>query len=326
MGIGLVTPSAPAPARFPDRYKRGVNNLESLGFTVKCGAYVTTQEGLVSASAKDRASDINRLFLDEDVSLLMATIGGYYSAEVLPHLDWEAIRANKKGMIGYSDITVLLHAIGIKAQQVVYYGPTLMTEFAEYPRPPLNSQTSFLQVFNETRNLAISPISSLLAKGVDWSLPPEERVNFCPVFQQTIRPGQAQGIVLGGCMEALDHLRGTEFWPNFKNSILLLETIDDDFIESKWRSFVADYTNMGVFNEIVGVVIGQKTWNEREIGKLSSMLLDATNDRKPPILYGLPFGHISPIATLPLFTRATLDSDAKVLTYKKPFIYEYIVK
>lgn len=322
--IGLVTPSAPAPALFPDRFKRGVKCLENLGFKIKTGNYVTTKNGSTSATAIERAKDINQLFLDDNVSLIMATIGGDYSAEILRYLDWEVIRANKKGIIGYSDISILLLAIGIKAQQIVYYGPTLMTEFAEYPTPPSLSKDAFLKIFNRNSNLEIVPCDILLDKGNDWALPPKERTLSCSVFQKTIRAGCTNGIVLGGCIEALERIRGTEYFPNFKDAILIMETVDEKFDEKKWRSIIIDYINMGIFKNINGIVIGQKMWSKEEVDKLAVMLLEATDDKKIPIIYGLPFGHISPIATFPLFTRATLDADAIRLVYDNPFKYEYI--
>ena len=151
IGIGLITPSAPAPALFPERFERGVDRLEALGFKVKVGEHVSTKNGMTSATAVERAKDINLLYGDNDISLIMATIGGDYSAEILRFLDWEKIRLNKKGLIGYSDITILLLAIGIKAKQIVYYGPTLMTEFAEYPVPPHKSEEAFLKIFDNNK-------------------------------------------------------------------------------------------------------------------------------------------------------------------------------
>lgn len=324
IGIGLITPSAPAPALFPERFKRGVSCLENMGFNVKLGKYVSTKNGMTAATAIERATDINEFFADDDVSLLMASIGGDYSAEILRYLDWKVIQANKKGLIGYSDITILLLAIGIKAQQIVYYGPTLMTEFAEYPIPPHVSKEAFLKIFDENSALEISPCRDLLDKGSDWALPPIERTSSCPVFQKTIRPGCANGIVIGGCLEALERIRGTEYFPNFKNAIFIMETVNEEFDEKQWRAIIADYTNLGVFKDIEGIVIGQKTWNEDEVNKLTEMLLDATKEKPIPIVYGLPFGHISPIATIPLFTRATLDADTIKLTYNNPLKYEYI--
>ena len=326
MEIGLVTPSAPAPALFPERFKRGVSCLESLGFKIKLGKYVSTQNGLTSATAMERASDINGFFADKDVSLLMASIGGDYSAEILQFLDWELIQANKKGLIGYSDITILLLAIGIKAQQVVYYGPTLMTEFSEYPVPPHMSEEAFLKVFDEDRILEISPCSALLDKGSDWALPPIERTSSSQVFQKTIRSGCVTGIVMGGCIEALERIRGTEYFPNFKNAIFIMETVDEEFDEKKWRAIVTDYANMGIFGNVEGIVIGQKMWNEDEVNRLAVMLLEATKEKEIPIAYGLPFGHISPIATIPLFAKATLDADTIKLVYDKPLKYEYVGK
>ena len=271
----------------------------------------------------ERAADMNEFFADKDVSLLMASIGGDYSAEILPYLDWELIRANKKGLIGYSDITVLLLAVGVKGQQVVYYGPTLMTEFSEYPVPPRMSEAAFLKAFDENSILEITPCSALLGKGSDWALPPVERTSSVPVFQKTIRSGCADGIVIGGCIEALERIRGTEYFPNFKNAIFIMETVDEEFDEKKWRAILTDYANMGVFKNVEGIVIGQKMWNEDEVNKLAAMLLEATKEREIPIAYGLPFGHISPIATIPLFAKATLDADAIKLVYDKPFKYQY---
>lgn len=324
IGIGIVTPSAPAPALFPERFQRGINCLRNLGFKVKLGKHVSTINGWTAATAMERATDINLFFLDEDVSLLMASIGGDYSAEILQYLDWETIRANKKGLIGYSDITILLLAIGIKAQQITYYGPTLMTEFAEFPNPPSMSQETFLHIFVKNSALEIMPCSALLEKGIDWRLLPKERTFLNPVIQKTIRSGCAKGIVIGGCIEALERIRGTEYFPNFKNSILIMETVDEKFNEKKWRSIITDYVNMGVFKDIAGLIIGQKLWNEEVIDKLSEMLIAATEERAIPILYGLPFGHISPIATLPLFARATLNADAKKLVYDNPLRYDYV--
>ncbi len=323
MGIGLVTPSAPAPALYPERFKRGTKYLENIGLNVIEGKYVLCKDGVSSASPIKRAEDINNMFNDNNVSLVMATIGGDYSAEVLPYLDWELISKNRKGMLGYSDITILLNAIGIKTKQVVFYGPTLMTEFAEYPVSPYKSEIAFLQAFNDENQLIVSPVNSLLAEGVDWALEPKERVVEYPVFQRTIRTGKTSGIVLGGCIESLERLRGTEYFPCFKDSILLIETVDDDFNEKKWRCFITDYINMGVFKDLSGIVIGQKLWNENEVDRLAEMFIEATKSTDIPILYGLPFGHISPIATIPFFTRAILDADLMTLTYTKPFVYEY---
>ena len=105
---------------------------------------------------------------------------------------------------------------------------------------------------------------------------------------------------------------------------MLAETVEEKFDEKKWRAFITDYRNMGVLQKLSGLVIGQKNWSIEEVNKLSEMLTEATLENPIPILYGLPFGHISPIATFPLFTSAKLDADQMLLVYEKPFKYTYI--
>lgn len=323
IGIGLITPSAPLPAIFPDRFNRGKEYLEKKGFCIKCGHYTSDLSAASSENAYKRAQDINDFYKDSNIDYIMATIGGNNAVEVLPYIDYESMKATNKPLIGYSDITALLHAVGKLGRQVVFYGPTLLTEFAEYPVAPSFSIDMFLKAINKNDVMNISPSPYLLEKGSDWALPPRERKIKIPVIQKTIRGGKSSGVVLGGCMQVLQRLRGTNYWPSFKDSILIIETVTDEFIEQEWRDFVADYKNMGILDEIKGLIIGQKLWGSEEVQKLSEILLSATEKQQTPILYGLPFGHVSPIATIPMYTSAEFDSDEKLLTYLKPYTYDY---
>ncbi len=321
--IGIITPSSPAAGFFPERYKRGLSMLGELGLEYEEGDFVTTVKPPVAADAPSRASDIHRMYENDDIGLIIATIGGNYCAEILPYLDYELIKNNPKGLIGYSDITILLNAIAKKGEQVVYYGPTLMTEFSEYPKGPEYSMKAFMNALNSDAPLVIRPTDTLYSEGTDWSLAPTERVLDTPVFSKTIRPGTAHGTVIGGCVESLGRLRGTEYWPSLDGAILLLETSEGVYDNLAWRAVISDYINMGVFDKVAGIIIGQKKWTEAEVDSLSEMLLDATRERPIPIFYGLPFGHISPITTLPLYASATMDADNKTLSYDFPIKYSY---
>lgn len=321
--IGIITPSFAAPAFFTDRYNRGISYLKSIGFDIVEGKYVTSLNGVTSGTEEERAADINEMFANSDVFLIMATIGGHYSAETLPYIDWDIVTSSTASLIGYSDITILLNAIGLRAKKVVFYGPTLMTEIAEYPKAPSISIESFLSILNSENRYVVSHCNTLYSKGTDWSLAPTERIQNVPVFSKTIRPGKCEGVVIGGCIESLERLRGTEYFPSFKNAILLLETSEDDFSEVRWRNLLTDYINLGIIAQINGIVIGQKNWSEDSVERLSKMLLEATAKKDIPILYGLPFGHITPIATVPLYAWAVLDSEKQTLEYEKPFKYAY---
>src|SRR5690606_39474889 len=56
---------------------------------------------------EQRASDLNAMYADPEVRAVFAMRGGWGCARILPLLDWRAIRANPKLLIGFSDVTAL---------------------------------------------------------------------------------------------------------------------------------------------------------------------------------------------------------------------------
>ncbi len=86
---------------------RGVEWWESQGYRVKLAPHVYARDDYVAGNARDRAEDLNALFADPEVDAVQALQGGYGSAQTIPHLDFDAIAANPKPFVGFSDITAL---------------------------------------------------------------------------------------------------------------------------------------------------------------------------------------------------------------------------
>ena len=63
-----------------------------------------------AASETERADDLNEMVSDKDVKLVLFG-GGYGSIELLPYIDYEAIRRNPKLFSSHSDGTSILNAI-----------------------------------------------------------------------------------------------------------------------------------------------------------------------------------------------------------------------
>ena len=68
--------------------------------------YPTTRR--LRASPQDRAADLNAAFADPEIRAVLATIGGEDQITVVPHLNAEAVRADPKPYLGYSDNTNIL--------------------------------------------------------------------------------------------------------------------------------------------------------------------------------------------------------------------------
>ena len=131
--IGVFSASSPISATVPVRYERGRHFLEEKGYTVQNGLLYGKQDGYRSGSIQDRAREFNELLYQEDIAILMASIGGMNTNSILPYLDYEYLKQHPKIIVGYSDITALLLAIYAKTGLVTFYGPALAASFGEFP-------------------------------------------------------------------------------------------------------------------------------------------------------------------------------------------------
>ena len=87
--VAIVSPSAPGVAWWPHRVARGRAYLESLGLKVRLMPNAGKGGGGAAGTPQERAADIHEAFLDERVSVVLASIGGDHSDQVLPHLDFQ---------------------------------------------------------------------------------------------------------------------------------------------------------------------------------------------------------------------------------------------
>ena len=127
--IGFVSPSAGLAPFAMHRIEKAAASLAQLGYKVKIADNALKNQGYISANIPDRTNDIHEMFLDKEVRLIMATIGGNHSNQLISKLDYKIIKKNPKIFIGYSDITVLHYAIQSQTSLATYYGPCAMTQF-----------------------------------------------------------------------------------------------------------------------------------------------------------------------------------------------------
>ncbi|MGQ0517004.1 LD-carboxypeptidase, partial [Bacillus sp. D-CC] len=66
---------------------------------------ITTPELVAAVSDQVRLDDIHEAFTNNEVKAIFCARGGYGSARLLPHIQYEVIRQNPKIFWGYSDIT-----------------------------------------------------------------------------------------------------------------------------------------------------------------------------------------------------------------------------
>lgn len=319
--IALISPSSRLNNIFPDRISRAQSALAALEFHVKI-IFNDSQPAQFCAAVQQRCSEIHMAFADPSVRAIICTIGGLSANELLPHLNYELIRANPKIFCGYSDITLLHHAFFTQAGLRTFYGPAALTQFAEYPVPFQFTLDHFMHVLQGSVGKPVGAIprseewtQELLdwEKGLDTTRPRKMEPN---KGWKWLRSGKAEGRIFGGCLPSILQLTGTKFWPSYDGKILLLEMPDwsapaEGIPLEQARSFVADLVNVGVMGIIKGLVVGRPFhYDELTWGKWEDMLLEQCSGTDFPILAGIDVEHTDPILTISMNAMVLLDGES----------------
>ena len=126
-----------------------------------------------------------------------------------------------------------------------------------------------------------------------------------------LREGSAQGPLLGGCLESLQHLRGTPWWPEWTGAILFLETSEERPSPDDVDGMLMDYQNMGVFERITGLVVARPYgYSDHEKIRLDEVIIERTASFGFPVLADTDTGHTTPLQTLPIGCHALLDAES----------------
>jgi len=134
-----------------------------------------------------------------------------------------------------------------------------------------------------------------------------------------IRPGKARGPLMGGCITSMMHLRGTDYWPDFNNSIFFWETPEGNVIDKgesleNIDAYLTDLELSGVFSQIKGMLIGRPFgYSPEERMEFEALIKDRLSKYDWPIIMNMDFGHTDPIITIPIGTTAEIDADKLML-------------
>ncbi len=312
--IGIASPSWYHPS-VGHRVERGVTHLHALGFQTRIAPHALNNRGFVSDTAMHRVADLHALFGDPEIRAIVATIGGDHACHLLPVLDWALIRANPKIFLGFSDTTVLNVALWTVTGLGTFNGPSLLTEWAEYPRMPEYSERAALKALCDPSPIGPLPQSDWWTdEFLDWrdrrdlERSRERRPSSGWVG---LRGGRAEGRLIGGCLESLQHLRGTRYWPDWDDAILFVETSDEAPAVATVDALLMDFENMGVFARIAGLLVARPYgYTDDARLALHEVVRERTAGFGFPVIADMEFGHTSPMLTLPLGCHAVIDGDA----------------
>ncbi len=328
--IAFVAPSARLNHVFPLRIARARAFLEAEGFRVRevyTPEPVALPAGSYRAAVRARAAELHAAFADPAVRAVVCCLGGLAANELLPHLDYALLRAHPKIFVGSSDVTLLHHALRAGAGLRTFYGPSAMTQLAEYPRPLAFTWAHFVQTLVQDDDAApaaavVGPLPRAAAytdEFLDFGGEPgnlRARVLRPSTGWTWLRGGpRVEGRVFGGCLPSVLQLFGTPWAVDYEGRILLLELPEGLAEASAWplelvRWNLGDLGTRGVWDAIAGLVLGRPyRHTPEETAQWEAMVLEVTEGYDFPILAGVDVGHTDPMLTLPLDAMCSLDSE-----------------
>lgn len=283
--IGLITPGSPIDE---EKFQKAINTLEQLGLKAFYTEQIHAKKGYLAGSDSDRLKDLHLMFERKDIKGIWCIRGGYGCTRLLPGIDYALIRKNPKVIIGYSDITALVNAIYKKTGLICFHGPVASSDPTDY------TLEQFQQILM-TRNdrLEIRNAKNHQAR--------------------IIRPGIAKGKLVGGNLSLLTAITGTGYELSLKNKILFLEDIG----EKPYRidRMLTHLRQACDLNSAAAIMLG--IFEDCEGGEdslsLDEVLEDRLGDLNIPIIYGMSFGHIQDIMTIPIGAKAQLDTSLQTL-------------
>jgi muramoyltetrapeptide carboxypeptidase len=288
--LGVVAPSNPVNAEVEAQFSTGIKTLEAMGFSLLIGDHVRSLCWGHGAAPQEKADDLNRMFADRTVKAVICAQGGDTANACLPYLDWECIHANPKIFLGISDITVLLNAISHKTGLVTFHGNDVIWGFGRNPQA--YDREEFLNRF---------------VNGMIGEVPPR-------MPRHAVRAGQAEGVLLGGNLRCLLKLAGTPYFPDFRGSILFLESLHA--APADCEAAFSQLRQIGIFEKVRGVLVGYIYGMQKEGSSQSEMervLLKVTSGYDFPIMKMNEFGHNCPNTVLPVGARVRMDTMALTL-------------
>jgi muramoyltetrapeptide carboxypeptidase len=314
--VAVFSPSSPAAARFPERLRHAVDAIRhTLGLEVVVPAQATLQTGFTAGSARERAAALEVLIADDSIRGIFCAVGGFSSAEILPHLDAELLRRNPKVFVGYSDATALLAGLQALGRWVTFHGPAVLPQFGEHPAPFEFTLRSLREAILEGERLRAwddpgAWTNEALEWGTDaWRARPRRTES--PADRVVWRPGRGRGRLFGGNLETLNLLVGTPFYHPPDEVVFFWEATREEAWLPRVRRALTHLRQTGLLDRTRAMLIGRSPFCADVQGvSLRDVVREVAGDLHFPVVADLAFGHTDPMLTVPLGVSVCVDAAA----------------
>ena len=291
--IALISP---AGAVEESQLEKGIKLIESNGYEPVLGKHLYTKYSNgynYAGTEKERISEMNWAFNNEEIGAIWASRGGYGCQHLLRHVQLSKFKKKPKWYIGYSDNTVVQSFL-LKNNFASIHGQTI--------------KTSSFGVTDESYDLIFD-----ILKG--------KKPTYSIAQNELNKVGTAAGTLVGGNLALIYALLGTTYSFNFKDKILFIEDIGENFYALDRMLISLDLA--GVFRNIKGLIIGgmtnmgdekdNKSYEESFDQFAYKIISERVSKYDFPVAFGFPNGHIQDNRPLMIGANITMNVAEKVI-------------
>lgn len=313
--IGVPAPSDGAYDELHiNKQKNAKLKMEQNGYKVVQSKNIYNSKMARSATAVDRAEELNSMFGDKNIDFIICAAGGEFLVECLPYVDFNKIINNPKFVQGFSDPTGILFQLTVKYDIATIYG----MNFGDYG------------IETYSRDIAdnLKIISGNLIKQENFDMYENERTekitglegyNYTDkVVWKTLdnNPVDINGRIIGGCLDLIAELSGTRydevnrFIEKYKNDgiIWYFDNCDlskEELIRTLWK-----FNELNYFKYSKGIVFGRSGNDNSYLGYTTEQALkdSVISKLNIPIIYDADISHKGPSMTIINGAIATINS------------------
>jgi len=288
IGVAIVAPGGYAPD--PAAVSRAVANLEARG----CLVHNYYDHGQVhqrfGGSDDARLAQLHAAIADPDVQVIVALRGAYGMTRLLDKIDYQALAASGKIVVGFSDVTALHMALYATTGAISYCGPMAAGDFG-----------------------ADAPVAFTLDDFWACLAGPGHTVTGEGVGNPAV---DVRGTVWGGNLAMCMSLVGTPYFPAIDNGILFFEDIGEH--PYRVERMLLQLMQTGVLARQQAIVLGDFSGFRLAPGDngydFDAMLAHLRDVLPVPVLTGLAYGHGPRRVTIPFGAQGHLVCDSGCFT------------
>ncbi|WP_328778114.1 LD-carboxypeptidase [Streptomyces canus] len=310
--VVIASLSGPLHAVYEPDLEQAVVVLERMGFRVRRAPLLVggRHRWWSAARPAEIAEELNALLRDPEVRAIIAHDGGQTALGYLDLIDFEAITADPKPILGFSDIS-LLH--------LVLYARTGLVGFhTDLATPGLGGHW---QRATAARRAELEELYSTLLTGTE----PIGALPATPTWE-CWRAGRTEGRLIGGVINRIVLNQATPYalpleW--FDGAVLFWEEAGG--LAAYVWNYLQVLRHAGILDRISGMVVGIPDGidgldSPDASPTLREIVLDVLGDRDIPVLGNVEFGHAGPNLPMPVGIRVALDAQQRTLSLLEPAV------